>query len=434
MRDVSPLPGSRFTFPGYIESVKDVTRFLFFAHDGLGLGHVRRNLSLARAVTDFDPGASVLVVTNAGEVESLGVPPRVGVLKLPSLSGDDGGSESPKLAGAGVGRPLQASSPFDLRVLRERVLAATAETFRPDVVLVDRHPLGVGGELGPALEIARAAGARAVLGLLDVLDERSAVDVDWRARGVFARVSEHFDRVLVYGQPDVLDPVRDHGFRADLAAITSFCGYVVAREYGDPQHVAADEAAPPVTRTSSKPHVLATAGGGEVGFELLATFADAAADANWRATVVAGAQCPPERAAWLRAFAAEHGIAFRVFVPNLPAEFPSLDALVCLGGYNTLAEAAASRVPTVCVPLLESRDQLLRARAFAARRLIRLVEPDGLTPDVLRGEVDAALASTRGPDRARALDLGGGRRAAFHLLELAAQRSARPVAAGFLAG
>lgn len=382
-----------------------MSRFLFFAHDGLGLGHVRRNLTLAKAVTDLDQAASVLVVTNAEEVESLGVPPRVGVLKLPSMSAEE----------SDAGR-------LDLRVLRERVLAATAETFRPDVVLVDRHPFGARGELGPALEIARAAGARAALGLLDVLDERSAVDVD--SRGMLGRISERFERVLVYGQPDVLDPVHDQGFRDDVAALTSYCGYVVSPALREPRSES------PASRPR-RPHVLATAGGGNDGFELLATFVDAASTAEWRATVVAGPECPPENADWLRILAAEHGVAFRGFVPGLLSEFASLDTLVCPGGYNTLAEAAAARVPAVCVPR-DDREQLARARAFAARGLLRLVELERLTPDLLREEVDAVL-STDKADRARMLDVGGGRRAAFHLLELAARRSSQPAAAG-LAG
>jgi predicted glycosyltransferase len=96
-----------------------------------------------------------------------------------------------------------------------------------------------------------------------------------------------------------------------------------------------------------------------------------------------------------------------------------------MGGYNTLAEAAASGVPTVCVPRVRPRsEQLIRAEAFSARGLLRLIEPDKLDAEILRVEIDSALTRADGP-RAR-LDLGGGRRAAHHLLELASQRASRP--------
>jgi predicted glycosyltransferase len=120
------------------------------------------------------------------------------------------------------------------------------------------------------------------------------------------------------------------------------------------------------------------------------------------------------------------GVTFRHFVPSVMSEFSSLDALVCMGGYNTLAEAVASGVPTVCVPRVEpSREQLVRSEAFARRRLIRMVEPDRVAPDVLRTEIEAALIS-RGVRPRTKLDLGGGRRAAHHLMELASQRASRP--------
>src|SRR5437870_2681473 len=60
-------------------------RFLFYSHDGLGLGHARRNLAVAAALTEAAPEAAVLLVTGTDEVHRLGVPKNVGVLKLPGL-------------------------------------------------------------------------------------------------------------------------------------------------------------------------------------------------------------------------------------------------------------------------------------------------------------------------------------------------------------
>ena len=174
-------------------------RFLFYSHDGLGLGHVRRNLAIASALTEATPDASILVLTAASEAERLGAPARVNVVKLPG--------------------PHRAD---------QKVLAAAVEIFRPEVVLVDHDPFGPAGELGPALEIVRAAGGPAVRGLPDVLDDAAAVDLEWRNRGLFERIPEIFARVLVYGQPDLLDPVREYRFPDGLASITSYCGYVVS--------------------------------------------------------------------------------------------------------------------------------------------------------------------------------------------------------------
>jgi predicted glycosyltransferase len=412
MRPFSVATERIFILATYNESIQP-RRFLFYAHDGLGLGDVRRSLSIASELAELSPDASVLLVTGTDEVESLGVPPRVGILKLPGFQERDDRA---------TGGRLQIPQ-GEVRMLRERLLAATAETFQPEVVLVDAQPFGIGGELGPALEIARAFGARAVLGLCDVIDDPATVDVEWHARGVFERITAYYSRVLVYGQPDVLDPVRDCSFPEDVKAITSFCGYVVSAG-SESEPLGLDDA--PGSLATARPRVLATAGGGADGFPVLEAFLEAAKSADWRATVVAGPECPPDHVLHLEEMAAEADVTFRRFVPGLTSEFSSLDALVCMGGYNTLAESVARGVPTVCVPRVRPRrEQLIRAEAFSRRGLIRLLEPDRLAPEVLRTEIEAALSSRALRPRTR-LDLGGGRRAAHHLMELAALHPSRP--------
>src|SRR5881628_1458544 len=60
-------------------------RVLFYSHDGMGLGHVRRHLAIASALVEAAPEAKVLVVTSVDEVSRLGLPPNVDTLRLPAL-------------------------------------------------------------------------------------------------------------------------------------------------------------------------------------------------------------------------------------------------------------------------------------------------------------------------------------------------------------
>src|SRR4029079_4756031 len=43
--------------------VDDMARYLFASHDGFGLGHVRRNTLVARAILAREPEAEIVVVT-----------------------------------------------------------------------------------------------------------------------------------------------------------------------------------------------------------------------------------------------------------------------------------------------------------------------------------------------------------------------------------
>jgi predicted glycosyltransferase len=396
-------------------------RFILYSHDGLGLGHVRRNLAVAAALTAGAADASVIVATGADAADRLGIPPGVDVLKLPGLRKVDNDRYA--------ARRLRVSSE-DVCAVRSALLAAAVVAFGPSVMLVDKHPLGVGGELRPALDALRAAGGRAVLGLRDVLDDRASVRREWTNHDLARTVAAYYERVLIYGSRDILDPVAEYRLSASVAQRTSFCGYVLNRRADGGWD---SDALPTLTRPRSRPVVLATAGGGEDGFGLLRTFIEAAAGAPWDAIVVAGPQSGKDDRQRLKRMAAETGVSFATFVPGLSAAFTVVDALVSMGGYNTLTEAAASGVPTVCVPRVVPRtEQLIRARAFARRGLLRLLEPERLNAETLRAEVACALSWSRervARRAAAALGLEGAAAAARDLIELAQDSTRVPVVA-----
>ena len=414
-------------FPASTRVSDEGRRFLFYSHDGVGLGHTRRNLAIARALSRLSPGSPVLLATSADEVERLGVPANVDLLRLPAVRKiENGRYESRRLT-----LPWE-----EIRAVRSRLLAAAVESFRPAVLLADKHPLGAGGELEEALEVARTSGSRAVLGLRDILDDPAAVRAEWATSAISARIPDYYDRVLVYGQPGVGIPVREYGLPDEIQRMTFFCGYV----FGPSEESSCTEASGYVSSAGRPgPLVLATAGGGEDGFQLLESFIQAAASARWRAIVVAGPQCGEDDRRLLSTLAADAGVAFRTFVPGLAALFSKVDALVCMGGYNTLVEAAAAGTPTVCVPRVRPRrEQLLRGQAFARLGLVQVLDQDPVEPTVLREEVESMLGVSRATLRKRAhaaLFLDGAPRAARHLLEVAGHgsRRGRAVARAFTA-
>jgi predicted glycosyltransferase len=412
MRPVSLVASQTLTAETNTRRSQQASRFLLYSHDGLGLGHLRRNLAVAHALADAAPQSSILLATSSEEAQWFELPPNADIVRLPGLRKVDNRRYEP--------RRLNVTS-GEVWSVRASLLLATVNSFRPSVVLADKHPLGLDGELEPALAQTRAAGGKAVLGLRDVLDDPGAVRAELEDGGLYERIPEYYDRVLVYGQPDILDARREYRFPPAVAAMTRFCGYVVSPAKGQrPNGRSADT-------NEERPHVLATAGGGEDGFALLAAFVEAAAPRRWDAGVVSGPQCAQHAVNRLGKRASEAGVAFRRFVPDLSSEFRSLDALVCMGGYNTLTEAAASGVSTVCVPRVEPRsEQLIRARAFAHRGLLTLVEPRELEPDFLGAKIDEALEPpTHGERRMSDLDVDGARRAAKHLLQLARRVSGK---------
>jgi len=312
------------------------------------------------------------------------------------------------------------------------MLLAAVKSFAPAVALVDKHPFGAGGEFRDGLRVLKELGGKAVLGLRDILDEPARVLEEWRPYHMQQRIADFYDAILVYGHRAVFDPLAAYEFPESVESRTHFCGYVANLE--NPEDVDEVNGTIPPREHRTRPLVLATAGGGEDGYVLLENFIRAAAAAPWQGLVVAGPMTPDGQRNALKRLAAEHRVAFRTFVQHLSGLFGSVDALVCMGGYNTVGEAVSKGVPVVCVPRVEPRsEQWLRATAFERLGLLRVVQPDALSAASLRGAVGTALSQPhdRLLERVREhLSFGGARQAAGRLrtlasgIALAAQRRA----------
>ncbi|MBI1177299.1 hypothetical protein GC207_07655 [bacterium] len=389
-------------------------RFLFYSHDGFGLGHTCRNLAIARALTELTPCASILLATGSDDVTRLGVPDRVEILKLPGLR---------KLANEAYASRYLGVPPEAVRHLRSRLLLSAIESFSPDVMLVDKHPFGAGGELKEALAVARRMGGRAVLGLRDILDDPATVRAEWEPHNLPWAIPMHYDSVLVYGQKEMFDTAAAYGFPVTLQTRTQFAGYVTGMDAPRNEYVF-----PPLTENGT-PEVIATVGGGEDGFYLLKNFLVACANAPWRAVAVTGPMMSVSERSALAQLAKESGVTLYTFVPGLNDWYHRAAAVVCMGGYNTLTQTLRAGVPVICVPRVQPRrEQLVRAEAFARLGLLRLMNPDRLAPGSLRREIEAAMAVSRDGLRARiesTINFEGAASAARHLLAVAGKSEAK---------
>lgn len=383
-------------------------RFLFYSHDGMGLGHVRRHLAIASALTSLSPSAQVLLATSVDEVSSLGLPSNVETLKLPGIR---------KISNEKYASRRLSLGDSEVRALRSALLQTAVRSFRPDVVLVDKHPLGACREFEAALQAARRSGARLVLGLRDILDDPETVRREWESEHLEEVIAYYYNLVLVYGVPSVFDTVSEYRFGREMVERTVYCGYVVnAPTCNWNCQKVCDWLTGP-----SRTIVLGTAGGGEDGIATLKTFIKAASRASWTGVAIAGPLMQEQDFADLQQFAIHNGVRCHRFISCLSNFFWVMDGLVCMGGYNTLVEAVSSGIPTVCVPRVSPRtEQLLRSKAFESLGLLRTLHPAELTPERLATEISLALETPRHSllERAsNALHLGGSQCAASLLLE-----------------
>ena len=121
-------------------------RIACYSHDTVGLGHTRRNIAVAASLINSWPGADAMMITGNPETTSLWLPPRTDVVTLPTVTKDT--------AGHYRSRTLNASLDSVVR-MRSALIEAAVTSFAPNLLIVDKVPLGVAGELLPALRRLR---------------------------------------------------------------------------------------------------------------------------------------------------------------------------------------------------------------------------------------------------------------------------------------
>jgi len=93
------------------------------------------------------------------------------------------------------------------------------------------------------------------------------------------------------------------------------------------------------------------------------------------------------------------------FVEDGMSIVATADAVVSMGGYNSICEILSADRPAVIVPRVEPRkEQLIRAERLSERGLVRLVHPSQLTRHRLLDEVRSLLDEHDRPTRPVGLD------------------------------
>jgi len=373
-------------------------KILFYSPDSYGLGHVRRTITLAGRILEGNPGSSALVLTGAPRAHYFNYPSRCDYLKLPTITKD--------AKGMYVAGELDMSLQ-ELVELRGRLILEAARALRPDVLVVDHSPNGLGGEVLPALrELPRIRpGAIRVLGLRDVIDEPSAVRNHWERDGTLQTLRDLYDTILVYGQKEVFDPVAGYGIPEDIARKMIFVGYV-----GNKLEEIADD----LPRNGRKPLVLVTVGGGGDGKQILLSFIDGyrslGEERPFEAVLVTGPlMSPGKRAGILQSARALPGLTVLEHTNDLPALCRQADLVVGMGGYNTVCEQAAIGSRFLIVPRVFPRqEQWVRARALQERGVVTCLHPDDAADSRRFIAVTLAMMGRPAPPPGWNLDLNGG--------------------------
>ncbi len=371
-------------------------RIALYSHDTQGLGHMRRNLSIATALIEAEPDSDILMIAGAREAGAFPFPPGVDCLTLPALGKDAEGQYQ--------ARSLSLSLKSIIK-LRRKTIRAALKTFRPDVLIVDKMPLGVFGELLPSLRWLKANGqTRLVLGLREILDAPEVVHDEWHLSGYDEVAGAFYDAIWIYGDPRVYDPAREYNFSAGVTAKLRYTGYLNRTQLAG----SVDQAEPVSPAGLNLPPgrlVLCLVGGGQDGYQLAEIFLQATLPPNTNGLVITGPFMAPEQQQALARLAATcPRQSVLPFVTDPERLLAQADSVVAMGGYNTVCEILSLHKHALIVPRIKPRrEQLIRAERLQALGLVEMLHPAELSPEAL----SSWLAAKPQPRPSTPVDLGG---------------------------
>jgi predicted glycosyltransferase len=380
-------------------------RFIFYANELIGLGQLRRTLALAARLSDWACSPSSLILTGSPVEPTFQMPPRVDTVKLPGRSRDHSG------------RQYSAQLELDtdeLSAMRSSIALAAATSFRPDVAVIDKLPLGHAGELAATLEaLKRSSHCKLVLGLRDIDDSPSNVRRKW-GPDVRRAIERYYDLILVYGPESTPDAIDCIG-QLELGVPIHHVGYV---------GIPVPDNGPGDLESG---YLLITAGGGFDGFRLISTFAEAVRlrPLGYRSVIVTGPLMAPAQRRRIRDVTAGLDIEVHELRRDMESVIAGARAVVSMAGYNTVSELMRAHKPALLVPRAgPSEEQLIRAEQLAAAGVQDMIHPRDLTPESLRDALDGLLV--REPPPTNSSYEGGTERAAEILTQLARSTRTQP--------
>ncbi|HSK41919.1 MAG TPA: glycosyltransferase [Arenibaculum sp.] len=370
---------------------REGARVLIYSHDSFGLGHLRRCREIAHAFVERRPDVSVLILSGSPIIGSFDFRTRVDFVRIPGVIKLRNGQYQSLSPQIGIRDTLST---------RAAIIRCTAETFAPDLFIVDKEPLGLRGEVRDTLWQLKKRCVPLVLGLRDVLDEPAALAPEWARKRVVPALDSLYDEIWVYGLPEICDPLAGIEVPASVRRKTIYTGYL--------------ERTPPATVPEpDRPFILVTPGGGADG-DLLVDWVlrayESDADLPLPAVVVLGPFMAQEhKAEFMRRAARLDRVEMITFDTHIERLMAQASGIVAMGGYNTFCEILSFDKPAVIVPrTVPRREQWIRADRAARTGLMRMLEDDGRRDASTMAEALRRLPGQARPSSAGVAGLLGG--------------------------
>ena len=266
--------------------------------------------------------------------------------------------------------------------MRSSIIRHTADIFDPDLLIVDKEPLGLRGEVRDTLDLLRRRGTALILGLRDVMDDPEALESEWERKQAVPALAEYYDEIWVYGLPQICDPLDGLSVPRSVRERMIYTGYL-RRSAAQPQVTSE------ILDILDSEFVLVTPGGGGDGeglIDLVLSAYEYDRSLPLPALLVFGPfMLPEQRAEFANRASRLPNVRTITFNARLEFLMARAAGVVAMGGYNTFCEILSFDKRALIVPRTAPRlEQFIRAQRAAELGLLTMLsEQEGRDPKVM---------------------------------------------------
>lgn len=359
---------------------------LMYSHDTYGLGHIRRTMALAHSM--LKKNHRILILTGSPIVGRFNFPRGIDFVRIPGMIKQSNEIYVPHSI---------AIDPSLALAIRQNIILATAQTFKPDLFLVDKAPLGLKLEITATLLWLRERSPKTlvVLGLRDIMDSPESTIEEWRERKMYGVFERLYSEIWIYGCRHVFDAVEEYAIPSHIEPKIHFTGYI-------PRHMPRIQNRPAIRRQlgiqPEEKLVLVTTGGGGDGFKVIDTYLSMLENhraPDVKSMIISGPMLSEDLYDQLASRARRLKVRMVKFHRKIEKVILAADCVISMGGYNTMCEIISAARPALIIPRCTPREeQLMRARIFAARGLLEYIPWETVNAAEMRDKLEFILGHT----------------------------------------
>jgi predicted glycosyltransferase len=350
-------------------------KIVHYCQHVLGVGHYFRSLEIARALHRHK-----LVLVTGGPPVAVHLPPHVREYRLPGLQMDGAFT---------IVSPTDKNRALDeVKEERKMLLYSLFEKIAPDLFLIELYPFGrrsFGFEIEPVLESVHRGDLRPtkiICSLRDILVEKK--NQETYEQRVLNLLNKYFDGLLVHADESLVSLGETFKSIDKIKIPLAYTGFVAAR----PRAGGGKKVRTSLGLKRKEALVVASAGGGRVGEDLLRAAVEAhallAGERRLRLCIFTGPfMAEANFSALADRVASLPGVHLERFTADFLSYLAAADLSISMAGYNTCMNILAAGVPSLVFPFAQNREQRLRAEKLAAFGGLKLLKEKDLEPSRL---------------------------------------------------